>query len=75
MAEDNIVLSLMPMKGDLDDNHTINIVDVRLLLQEFLNSNYGTEWSDDDLYIMDINKDETVDVLDVRLLLQMVINP
>jgi len=55
------------LKGDIDHNETINIVDVRLLLQAVINNNISID-------VMDISGDGVVDIIDVRLLLQYVIN-
>ena len=62
------------MKGDLDGDGIISILDVRLLLQSYINSTDETEWTRDQLYMMDIDENKTVDILDVRLLLQKCIN-
>lgn len=61
-------------KGDLDGNNKVEIIDVRLLLQAYINSNSSTEWTTEQLATMDMNDDEKVDILDVRLLLQEYIN-
>ena len=62
------------MKGDLDYSKEVTILDVRLLLQAYINSNNETEWSEDDMYIMDMDENGHIDILDVRLLLQQYIN-
>ena len=60
--------------GDLDGNGKIEILDVRLLLQAYINSTTSTVWTDEQLALMDMNDDAKVDILDVRLLLQAYIN-
>ena len=62
------------MLGDLDSNGKIEILDVRLLLQTYINSTSSTVWTEDQLALMDMNDDSKVDILDVRLLLQAYIN-
>ncbi len=54
--------------GDLDGDYKISILDVRILLQYFINQGDNNE-SD-----YDLNDDGLLDILDVRLLLQMYIN-
>ena len=58
------------MKGDVDGDNQITIIDVRLLLQKTINGSY----SDSDLPVMDYNNDGKIDIIDVRLLLQKVVN-
>lgn len=60
--------------GDLDDDGDITILDVRLLLQAYINSSASTEWTTQQLSTMDMNSDGKIDILDVRLLLQAYIN-
>jgi hypothetical protein len=60
--------------GDMDDDGIITIIDVRLLLQTYINSGSSTVYSDEELELMDINGDEKIDIIDVRLLLQNYIN-
>ena len=62
------------LRGDLDGNGKIEILDVRLLLQAYINSSSSTVWAEDKLVVMDMNEDGKVDILDVRLLLQVYIN-
>ena len=64
----------VPVLGDLNNDNSISILDVRLLLQAYINSSASTEWTERQLTIMDINKDSKVDIIDVRLLLQIYIN-
>ena len=59
------------LKGDLNSDDSISILDVRLLLQAYIN---GTSFSEKQLEIMDMNEDGEVNILDVRLLLQLYIN-
>ncbi len=59
--------------GDLDGSGEIDIIDVRLLLQTYINSG-SSEWTPEDLATMDMNDDDEVDIIDVRLLLQAYIN-
>ncbi len=60
------------MKGDIDNNEEVTIIDVRLLLQAYINS--SGNYSEEELLMMDMNDDETIDIKDVRLLLQEYIN-
>ena len=60
--------------GDIDGNGSIEILDVRLLLQAYINSSPSTVWTPEQLAKMDMNNDETITILDVRLLLQKYIN-
>ncbi len=62
------------MKGDLDNDKSITIVDVRLLLQNYINAGGNTSWSSTDLSIMDMDEDNKINIIDVRLLLQQYIN-
>ena len=62
------------MKGDLNINKTIDIIDVRLLLQDYINSSKTPKHSLYDLRLKDMNGDNVIDIIDVRLLLQMYIN-
>ena len=61
-------------KGDLDGNDRITILDVRLLLQAFINSNSSTLWTEEQLEIMDMDDNGRITIVDVRLLLQVYIN-
>ncbi len=61
-------------KGDLDDNDEIDVIDVRLLLQNCINALDYSQLPAMQLAIMDINNDDVIDIIDVRLLLQSVIN-
>ncbi len=70
----SINFTVKPLKGDIDNSNDITLLDVRLLLQEYINSDGSNEWSQDDLYMMDMNNDQKIDLLDVRLLLQKYIN-
>ena len=62
------------LKGDLNYDLKITILDVRLLLQEYINSNTETVWSARDIAIMDMDENEKINIVDVRLLLQSYIN-
>ena len=62
------------MKGDLEGSKTITILDVRLLLQAYINSTETTTWTNEDLYVMDMDGNKKINILDVRLLLQEYIN-
>ena len=73
-VEVKAIFEATTMLGDLNDDKTITILDVRLLLQAYINSSSSTEWTEQQLAIMDINDDKKIDILDVRLLLQMYIN-
>ena len=67
-------IDLDPIKGvtlgDIDGNGRIEIIDVRLLLQAYINTN----WSEADLDVMDMDGNGIINILDVRLLLQNYIN-
>ncbi len=56
--------------GDMDNNGKIDIVDVRLLLQAYINNDVSNEMQ----LKCDIDDDGEVSILDVRLLLQNYIN-
>ncbi len=60
--------------GDLDEDESITIIDVRLLLQTVMNADPNIEWTSSQLIVMDINRDNDVNIIDVRLLLQSCIN-
>ncbi len=60
--------------GDLNNDSEINIIDVRLLLQAYINSGSSPVWSQEELDTMDMDGDETINIIDVRLLLQKYIN-
>ncbi len=62
------------LKGDLDGNGVVNIVDVRLLLQVYINSSNSTVWTERQLATFDMNGDSKIDILDVRIVLQKYIN-
>ena len=65
----------VPQKvGDIDGDGTITIIDVRLLLQIYINSDSSTEFTGEDARIYDIDSSTTLDIIDVRLLLQKYIN-
>ena len=61
-------------KGDVDRNGSITILDVRLLLQAYIEMNSSTELTALDYAIMDMDNSNTIDIMDVRLLLQDYIN-
>ena len=54
------------MRGDLNDDIVINIIDVKLLLQRVI---AGGDYIENG----DMNGDESINIIDVKLLLQMVI--
>ncbi len=60
--------------GDLDGDNQITIIDVRLLLQIYINSSSSTTWSEQQLALMDMDGNGSIDILDVRILLQKYIN-
>ena len=66
----NIIENAPAKKGDLDKDGEITIVDVRLLLQVYINSSFSTIWTEEQLDIMDMNNDSIINIIDVRLLLQ-----
>ena len=63
-----------PQIGDIDGDKDITILDVRLLLQSYINSTPSTSWDKEDLDRMDIDGNGSINIIDVRLLLQMYIN-
>ena len=65
-----IVESIL-LKGDVNFDGNINIIDVKLLLQTVISNTYFL--SEDQFYVMDINDDDNINILDVKLLLQQVI--
>ena len=58
-------------KGDIDKNGAIEIIDVRLLLQAYINSTNYNQLTDDQKGRMDIDDNRSIDIVDVRLLLQI----
>ncbi len=62
------------MKGDLNGDGEITIMDIRLLLQAFINCTDQSAWTSSQLAVMDMNGDNLVDIIDIRLLLQVFIN-
>ena len=73
-VEVKAIFEVIQARGDLDNDKSITIKDVRLLLQAYINSSSSTEWTSSQLAIMDMNEDRTVNIMDVRLLLQTYIN-
>ena len=65
-----IVESIL-LKGDVNFDGNINIIDVKLLLQTVISNTYFL--SEDQFYVMDINDDDNINIIDVKLLLQQVI--
>ena len=59
------------IKGDIDGDEDITIMDVRLLLQSYINAKEGTVWDDTKLRMMDMNEDNIIDVIDIRKLFQI----
>ncbi len=61
------------IKGDINFNSSIDIADIRLVLQAFINSvNYFSNESK--YFLMDMNEDKTINIIDIRLLLQQFVN-
>ena len=58
--------------GDLNNDNTRNIIDVRVLLQKVIANQTGN-WTEAELTVGDMNKDKTIDIIDVRILLAKVI--
>ncbi len=71
---DTFVINRRLVNGDLDFNGIIDIIDVKLLLQKYINTTESTVLSDDDLFLMDMDGNEIIDIIDVRILLQRYIN-
>ena len=59
--------------GDLNNNLTVDIIDVRILLQKVIANQTGN-WTEEEIKICDLNKDGKIDIIDVRILLQKVIS-
>ncbi len=55
-------------------NKNRDIIDVRLLLQKYINSSDMTDYTETELQIMDMDSNDIIDIIDVRLLLQEYIN-
>ena len=62
------------IKGDVDEDNELTIIDVRLLLQEIVNAGLNTSWPRREKFFLDYSNDNIVDVIDVRLLLQEIVN-
>ena len=62
------------IKGDIDNDDEITMVDLRLLLQNIINYNGDSKKTPDNMDILDINEDGELNVLDIRVLLQEYIN-
>ena len=62
-------------KGDINGDESLNIIDVKLLLQYIIKGD-GTRsgLTDEQMYFYDINYDGMINIIDVKLLLQQVIN-
>ena len=58
------------IKGDVDNDKKITILDVRLLLQQYINGTHNEV----DLAVIDMDGNTKIDIVDVRLLLQLYIN-
>ena len=58
------------MKGDVNGDGKVTLIDVRLAIQKIVNRNYSE--SDND--VLDYNQDGKISLLDARLLLQAVVN-
>ncbi len=59
--------------GDLNGDSSINIIDLKLLLQKVISNQTGL-WNEDELLVCDLNKDNDINIIDVKLLLQKVIS-
>ncbi len=59
--------------GDVNKDKNVDVIDLRLLLQTVINR-AGSQWTQEELAIMDLNGDKDIDIVDVRLLLQICIN-
>ena len=58
------------LKGDINNDGSLTLLDIRLTLQRILNNDY----TDQEKQIMDYNEDDSVTLLDIRLLLQAILN-
>ncbi len=61
-------------KGDADLDGDVTIIDVRLILQAYINSNSETQWDDYKLHSYDVDNDGLINITDVRIALQKYIN-
>ncbi len=70
LKEYTILTTDSAMKGDINNDNQVTLLDVRLMLQKVINNNY----TDEEKQIMDYNDDNNATLLDVRLFLQQVVN-
>ena len=61
------------LKGDINGDSKINIIDVKLLLQSVIRSDSLNDLTNEEKYYYDINNDDAINIIDVKLLLQQVI--
>ena len=58
------------IKGDINNDEQVTLLDVRLMLQKVINNSYTNE----EINIIDYNNDDDATLLDVRLFLQHIVN-
>ena len=58
------------MKGDINYDGRVTLLDIRLILQRMLNNDYN----DREKWIMDYNDDDRATLLDIRAILQWILN-
>lgn len=58
------------IKGDVNNDGTLTLLDVRLSLQKMLNNDYN----DQEKLLIDYNEDGNITLLDIRLILQAFLN-
>ena len=58
------------MKGDINYDERVTLLDIRIILQKILNNDYN----DSEKWIIDYNEDEEASLLDIRAILQYILN-
>ncbi|MBR2785380.1 MAG: hypothetical protein IKD74_05305, partial [Clostridia bacterium] len=58
------------MKGDINYDGRVTLLDIRIILQKILNNDYN----DGEKWIIDYNEDEEASLLDIRAILQYILN-
>ncbi|MBR2833754.1 MAG: hypothetical protein IKE75_04955 [Bacilli bacterium] len=58
------------MKGDINYDGRVTLLDIRIILQKILDNNYN----DREKWIIDYNEDEEASLLDIRAILQYILN-
>lgn len=68
-TSDDVVITVLPMPGDLNGDLTVNVLDVQLCVNVFL----GTETTPKIVALADVNGDTVVNVLDVQIIVNLVL--